>query len=411
MDRFADDAELSQQMARLLGEELLRVKKELDDTNHRLSSHRCSTDLEENQSQLQDEVQSIRDENVQLRGRIHEWGLAASGNDLGDRRKPDPSAPDTLRDEIDRLNNVISQKEVTERQHIEKISALEGEVAGLLDMCTKYEALQPKSKPVEDAEAEALGKEPLSSASVDDFLHDFLAQLQSSSILLPKKPLEYVSNDENFKLTEKQVQMCTSDGYLLLKSLQVEWATATRTHGLAFAPFHQFNADVGICKWRRSGLSQYHQHRKYELLHAEGHQWFYLGTYEIADLRSLSFHQVKARDNHIKEYLIESTILLPKNLIPPFVTAMMTNMYEAGMLKVECVALRRTGFNQRLYNSLRSVRQTSENGIKHSKAVPEKGQSTNQGSKRKFDEAEGSQDAQTSDESKKAKLETFRSFF
>ncbi|KZT30359.1 hypothetical protein NEOLEDRAFT_1125881 [Neolentinus lepideus HHB14362 ss-1] len=92
-----EGTEVSEQIIRLLGEDLVRVMKELTDTKLELNRLRSLGNVHD--QQLREELRSMRDENAKLRARLHDWRsnpLAASVNVLEDR-KPDIAVLDSVR--------------------------------------------------------------------------------------------------------------------------------------------------------------------------------------------------------------------------------------------------------------------------------------------------------------------------
>ncbi|KZT30360.1 hypothetical protein NEOLEDRAFT_2792 [Neolentinus lepideus HHB14362 ss-1] len=238
----------------------------------------------------------------------------------------------------------------------------------------------------------------------DDFLEAFLKHLPPPVIQLPKLPkniLEFVSDADDLQLKPKHANKYASNPYFRLKSQQIKWASECRTHGVAFAPVHQYCVERPNPQWERTGFSKYQQGEKYDLFHMDRNQWFYTGTYEVVGLQIFPLTRVRAQNPDIADAIIWNTAPLKNGLLD-----MIKGMYEAGLLKVECIALRRAGFNMSLYHSMVACRKLLEEKAKANALEAQR--TVEQGSKRKLSDAGGSLISENGEVAKKARTDVLR---
>ncbi|KZT30357.1 hypothetical protein NEOLEDRAFT_1173799 [Neolentinus lepideus HHB14362 ss-1] len=380
MDVAIDDAQLAQQMLRLLGEDLIRVRRELSESRAQLDCRGRSSSADDFQKEslhLREELEVAKGEIDVLRARIQELSSAPHHGDADSLVTP---VRDSLQREIDALTTEVAHMKAIEQRHksfvqTEKIATLKEKIAALRTKCKRNKAARQELQMRLD---EALADESPSqnTSQGDSFPEDFLAdQSYSLSDPLPD-PLQHVFYGAQFQY--KKIQ------FLHLNSREVCWGSKDNTHGVALAPLHQYNPRKGVENWEQYGLSRYQQGGRYELLYMKDHQWSYIGTYEIIETRILPFEKVQGFKPEVQEYLVNRTVT-DRTLAPPFLYAMMRNMYAAGALRIECMAIRRVGFNVDLYDDLLRRRDGQRSSLDMPPvSIPIPGQDHRNGGKRQF---------------------------
>lgn len=392
MDPLIEDGQVAQQVIRLLGQDVLRMRTELEETKRQLRAQSSVTTEVLPDQDARGELQIARDEIARLQAQIAHLSRALndhrSGN-INEERKPDLSALDTLQSEIDHLTDIIARKEAGEQGHLEKISTLLRKVVKLRDKCERYKSSRDDLRArLAEASTEPC-QDVIPSCEMDDFPGSFLQEDPPlSNADPPRVDIKYIWEGPNFLLSRRQMQLCTSRDIFQLRVRfpGILWPSNSRTtHGIAFRPSHRYNPGTGVNGWEQFGFTGHEKGHRCELLYCEEEKWFYLGTYELVGLKRLSLESVQAiTHNDTKGYMMKQTVVSPE-LVPPFLHGMLDSMYDTGALMIEAAALCRVGFNQQLYHAVLSAR-------KNPRKSKEGGNATEASHKRGVEEVESDQD-------------------
>ncbi|EPQ60845.1 hypothetical protein GLOTRDRAFT_135453 [Gloeophyllum trabeum ATCC 11539] len=362
MDPLIEDGQVAQQVIRLLGQDVLRMRTELEETKRQLRAQSSVTTEVLPDQDARGELQIARDEIARLQAQIAHLSRALndhrSGN-INEERKPDLSALDTLQSEIDHLTDIIARKEAGEQGHLEKISTLLRKVVKLRDKCERYKSSRDDLRArLAEASTEPC-QDVIPSCEMDDFPGSFLQEDPPlSNADPPRVDIKYIWEGPNFLLSRRQMQL---------------W------------PSHRYNPGTGVNGWEQFGFTGHEKGHRCELLYCEEEKWFYLGTYELVGLKRLSLESVQAiTHNDTKGYMMKQTVVSPE-LVPPFLHGMLDSMYDTGALMIEAAALCRVGFNQQLYHAVLSAR-------KNPRKSKEGGNATEASHKRGVEEVESDQD-------------------
>ncbi|KAF8898574.1 hypothetical protein BD779DRAFT_21479 [Infundibulicybe gibba] len=131
---------------------------------------------------------------------------------------------------------------------------------------------------------------------------------------------------------------------------ELHWSNDEAATCIVIVPTHRYNAKLydGYGAWESVSSQEPGETR--DLFWRNG-GWCYLGEYECTQVKSISIQQVKNMGSSIENSLYKRTILFP-DLVPVFFQNMVEGMYSAGVLRVNCVALKYVGFNAKLDNFL-----------------------------------------------------------
>ncbi|TFK57332.1 hypothetical protein OE88DRAFT_1722245 [Heliocybe sulcata] len=402
MDTTADNGQLNEQLLRLLGEDLLRVKKELSDTQAALAFERRSSTaggIHKESLHLREELEAANSERDALKIRVQELSGAHRYEDASPLHDPAGiSDLGNLRMEVAALSAKMEEKNAAEEHYdspaeffpfrMKKITSLKEKVAALR---TKSKDRKATCKELQMRLDEALADRSASQVVTekeDRFPEDFLVgQTHSTTVSLPDR-LEPLRSGPYFHLRQGKAQSWSHVRFMECSPQDTCWGDNGKALGVTFVPMHRYNPEKGVQGWEHCGLSSYEKGGQYELIYLENGQWCYFGTYEALEIRSIPFEKVKELGPDIQKCLIVRTIT-NRDFAPPILSAMLQSMYASGALRVECMAIRRIGFNSNLYNDL--LGRPSRKGVteKLPAYIPTPGQKASRGKKREFEKVEG----------------------
>ncbi|TFK57325.1 hypothetical protein OE88DRAFT_1803882 [Heliocybe sulcata] len=269
-----------------------------------------------------------------------------------EERKPNVAILD-LQHDVDRLRRLVAMREEKEKQHLGEIAALNASLLQEKLRARRIEALHENGPPpCVHCDGDFL------KFARSFFPESFLWRLPGPLIGVPmvrgKPATKPVSNTTSLHLTRRQ-QKAATDMYFQLKSSLIKWANDDRTHAIAFAPSRHGYGQGPKLKWKTTGFSDRYQYGHYDLFYMDQTQWFYTGVYQVLDMRTILYDQVKAQDPDIAGAIVHDTAPSEGDVLD-----MVARFYTYGILKVDCIALRRTDFQLPLYVSLTTPRDNVE---------------------------------------------------
>ncbi|KDQ49371.1 hypothetical protein JAAARDRAFT_42934 [Jaapia argillacea MUCL 33604] len=415
MEAISDDPQLAAQMLQLLGQELIAVKRKLQEYQQgsRSRSHTADgeihalqhddvvlkqvTDLSTENSRLKAELDSLREqidvksdvEVVRLRQTLAEsdnsvTALSEQTTELeaqlrslrGKIKRQDAlildkeEALQSLRDENERLQASVLEKAENERSLSASEARLRAKLSssrekkdrmeeGMQTALQSLRDLEEQFRVVNEERDAVLAENTMPSICLEN------AQFMVNLPVCPDRP-----NHEELRpcfpghgTSPKSYLKADADGmcpggWVFLPE-QTVWCYPSNStitpvqHALLVESPHRYQYDEGLKKfsWKTRVTIQNLVGQTKDLFFTRQANTYYAGTYTFLELPNMGQKECQRLDKGVHGYLIGRTI--PQRAsVPPLIASLIEEMYQLGIIHPVCVGMQCVGFNQELYTKL-----------------------------------------------------------
>ncbi|KAH9941499.1 hypothetical protein B0H21DRAFT_752598 [Amylocystis lapponica] len=402
MDSLNADHELASEVVRLLNKELQATRLKLHAAEQRL---RSTEDGDSEAGSYQRRARDAEAQNEALTREIERLHVELNMRD----DQSGHSIPEDIKDgldikyciqgicpaveEVQRLNYILEEKQRTDQENADTHAQLELTVSSLSE---KYERTKIAKKEMHTAReaAEAQVRTLLSEKrellkARDDAVTKHLGSETAKNELIKQRDetlatikhqklgwRRIMSELENIHGRDKTIDLplcipsscgpeqylgeelkalCSSDGVLAF-SEQIVWVSDASHHAIVVYPAFEYNpAARRYQAWTKNMYREQWAGQTRELFFKKKPKmpWSYAGTYRCIALPDLTPNEYAKLETHIRKALVNQA-MLSASLIPPVVQELLKDLYERGMMKVECIGLQCVGFNTTLNDALKA---------------------------------------------------------
>ncbi|KAL6302206.1 hypothetical protein BKA93DRAFT_794007 [Sparassis latifolia] len=363
MESVCSDAELAQEMVKLLGNELKLVRQELRELKGGDSTSSTLSDVDHNIA-LKRENDQLKHELADLRLRLE----AALEGQYGKSHLSNASSYDEVCQQLsasveDGARKDEEYAQITGRLE-DKLAALKGKYKKakqfkeeLKDSVSDFQNRLDDAVVKRDAALERAAISEASAASKAKTLFEafpFLNMSQTDARQPPLKSLKPMTSGRSFCLSKAARGLCMPGDVIRGSYNDLVWPQASFGHCVLLTPLYFINpmAQSGIATWEKSGFVEGLKElpsQQRDLFYRQQDVWYYYGTFECIGSATLPAHEIRKIVNGPKFIeRVEQRTTPSSELVPPVISKMIQNMYAEGILTIACIGFRYVGYNRKL---------------------------------------------------------------